>query len=179
MKVINLEDFRHSTRVANLSIDIAKNINLSNGAVNSLYISSLFHDVGKAFLNQSILNKKGDLTSIEKKHIQGHALCGYKELLRLGYPEDVALTVLFHHENWDGTGYPIGLKGNYIPIASRILKISDVFDALVSDRPYRKKLSVNEALLIMDSEREHFDPEIFKFFQNTIKQDANFAYVFK
>lgn len=164
MKVINLEDIRHGVRVANLSIGFAKLLRLPKKEIENLYISGLFHDLGKAYIDQDILNKEGKLTSCERKDIQAHSSHSYYEILYLNYSEDIANNILYHHENWDGSGYPTGLSGNDIPIGSRILKLTDVFDALTSDRPYRKKLSFEKALCIMEREKAHYDPNLLAMF---------------
>lgn len=164
MKVVNLDDIRHGIRVANYSVEIAKKINLPSDKIQDLYISGLFHDIGKAYINQTILNKPGALTDKERKVIEQHPIHSYNEIISMGYTEDIALNILHHHENWNGTGYPKGLKGLTIPIGARILKLSDVFDALTMERPYRKKLTVKEALLIMNNEKELYDPELYLIF---------------
>ena len=164
MKVINLEDLEHGVRVANYSIEIAKQANLSNKLFQSLYFSGLFHDVGKAYVNQDVLNKPGKLTNHERIQITKHPIYSYEEILSIGYSKEVALNILYHHENWDGTGYPNGLKGQSIPIGARILKIADVFDALTVERPYRGRLTINETLMIMEKEKTTYDPELYFLF---------------
>lgn len=178
MKVVNLEDIRHGVRVANLSIGFAKQIHLPKKEVDNLYISALFHDIGKAYIDQTILNKEGKLTLNERKFIQEHSTHSYHEILFLNYSDDVAKNILYHHENWDGSGYPSGLSGKHIPIGARILKLSDVFDALTSDRPYRKKLSFQDALCIMEGEKAHYDPNLFIKFTDFIQLNYN-KYLYK
>lgn len=174
MKVVNLEDIRHGIRVANLSTDIGKKISLSKHSIDYLYLSGIFHDIGKAYINQSILNKPGSLTEREKFIIQEHPFLSYKEILNLGFPEEIAFNILYHHENYDGSGYPVGIKGDSIPIGARILKICDVFDALTMERPYRKKLEVKDALLIMDQEKQNYDPELYIIFKKYIISKYNY-----
>lgn len=164
MQTINLEDLRHGIRVANYSLELAIEIRLSKHKTQNVYIAGLFHDIGKAHLNQDILNKPKKLTETERLHINKHPFYSYKEVLKMGYPEDIALDILHHHENWNGTGYPKGLKEEAIPVGARILKISDVFDALTMQRPYRKKLTIREALKIMDGEISNYDPELYLLF---------------
>lgn len=164
MKVVNLDDIKHGIRVAKSSVDLAILMNLSKNEIDDLHFACLFHDVGKAHINQSILNKNGKLNNIERLHIQEHPVFSHQEIKNLGYSSDVADIILYHHENYDGSGYPNGLKGNTIPIGARILKITDVFDALTMERPYRNQLSIQEALVIMMNEKEHYDPELYKMF---------------
>ncbi len=162
--IINIEDIRHGVRVANQSLKLATLIGFKKNFKDNIYISSLFHDIGKAYLSQKILNKPGKLSDSEKKHINNHPIYSYNEVLNLGYSNEIALNILHHHENFNGTGYPNGLKGEDIPIGARIIKICDVFDALTMDRPYRKKLSIKKALEIMIAEKEHYDNKLLKVF---------------
>jgi putative nucleotidyltransferase with HDIG domain len=168
MKVINLDDIKHGIRVANYSTEFAKKLSLTKLNTENLYISGLFHDIGKAYINQSVLNKPGKLTEHEKILIIEHPIYGYKEVLNIGYSKQIALNILHHHENWDGSGYPKGLSGLSIPIGARILKLSDVFDALTMNRPYREKLTAKEALSIMDKEKSTYDPDLYEVFSNYI-----------
>ncbi|KOR55634.1 HD domain-containing protein [Clostridium botulinum] len=178
MKVVNLEDIKHGIRVANYSKEIAKQLDLSDKKIKEIYFSGLFHDIGKAYLNQNILNKPSMLSTIEKTEISQHPMFSYEEVLKSGYSKEVAFNVLYHHENWDGSGYPKGIKKNSIPVGARILKIADVFDALTTSRPYRKKLSFDETLNIMENERTTYDPELYYIFTNYIikkyKENGNF-----
>lgn len=164
MKVINLEDMQHGIRVANTCKKFAEYVGLQKKQISNLYAAALLHDIGKALVDQNILNKPGKLSSEEFEQVKRHSEYSYIEILKTGYPKEVALIALYHHENFDGTGYPLGLKGEDIPIESRILKIADVFDALTADRPYRSKLTVNEALEKMTTERETYDTELFFLF---------------
>lgn len=168
MKIITLDDFRHGVRVANLSYELSQYLKLSNKVIREIYMAALLHDIGKAYLDPKILYKPYKLTIEEKKHVEKHSYFSYQEILKLGYPANIALDVLYHHENFDGSGYPTGIKGNIIPIGSRIIRICDIFDALTSDRPYRKALDVSEAISIMNKEINNYDPDIFKNFINLV-----------
>lgn len=171
MKVVNLEDIKHGIRVASYAKEIAKRINLSDTKIEEIYISGLFHDIGKAHVNQKILNKPSKLLEHERTEMILHSRYSYEEALNNGYSKEVALNILYHHENWDGTGYPKGIKGMAIPLGARILKIVDVFDALTSKRPYHKGLSYYEALKIMDSERSTYDPELYSIFTDYLLEE--------
>lgn len=164
MKIINLDDFKHGLRVAALGFRLSQALNLSHYIMDNVYLSGILHDVGKAYLDQDILNKQYRLTASDKKHIENHSYYSYREILQLNYNVDVALNVLYHHENYNGTGYPVGLKGDNIPIGARVLRICDMFDALISDRPYRKALSIEKTIEIMNKEKGNFDIEIFNIF---------------
>lgn len=152
---------QHGIRVAKKSIKFGKMINLSDKKIKNLYIAALFHDIGKVLLDQGILNKPSKLTDEEMEAVQMHPVYSYYGILQAGYAKEIAITALYHHENYDGTGYPEGLSGTSIPIEARILRIVDVFDALTSDRPYREKLTINRALEIMETERSSYDPELY------------------
>lgn len=171
MKVINLEDLRHGVRVANLSMKLASFAYMTSKEKQKLYLASLFHDIGKAHIDQDILNKAGRLTYLERKHIEKHPGYSNHEILNLGYSDEIGDIILYHHENFDGSGYPKGLSGDKIPIGARILKITDVFDALTMDRPYRAKLPVREAIDIMTKDMNHYDPNLFKLFKNYCEHD--------
>lgn len=164
MKVLNLEDVRHSVRVAGMCLLIGELLDLEKKYLDSLYLACLFHDIGKAHTDQSVLNKRSVLNVFEKEHLKEHPVYSCREMKALGYPKEITDIILHHHENYDGTGYPKGLKGNSIPIGSRILKVADVFDALTMERPYRKRLSQKEAIRIMENEKEHYDPDVYKMF---------------
>ncbi|OCZ49871.1 HD domain-containing phosphohydrolase [Dehalobacter sp. TeCB1] len=164
MEAIYLRDLRHAIRVANMSKRLADFLNLSEEEKNELYIACLFHDVGKSFLSQDILNKSGNLIAEEKKHVETHPILSFKEVINIGYSEKVAEDILYHHENFDGSGYPYGLKGQSIPLGARIIRITDTFDALTSDRPYRRAMKADTAFEIMERQKELYDPELYKLF---------------
>jgi putative two-component system response regulator len=144
------------------------------------------HDVGKIAIPDSILLKPGSLTPEERRVMQRHTDIGYQilsgsraELLRLA--ADLAWT---HHERFDGLGYPRGLAGEEISLEGRIAAVADVFDALTTDRVYRKRLPVDEAVGMMQKQRaKHFDPEILDLFVDSlgdveaIRREADAAYV--
>lgn len=163
-----LGNINHSKRVASLSYRLSERLNLPTAMIEDIYYSALLHDVGKSNLNQNILNKPDKLNEKEKKHIEMHSYFSYVEALKVGFSRDMALNILHHHENFNGTGYPERLKKDNIPLGARIIRICDVYDALTSNRVYRKALSVNEAIDIMNNEKENFDPNIYSRFKNMI-----------
>lgn len=127
----------------------------------ALELSALLHDVGKVAVLDEVLNKAGPLTAIERDHLEQHPEIGYG-MVR-DYPEiaDVADGVRFHHERWDGRGYPFGLKETAIPVISRIIAIVDAFDAITSDRPYRKGRSIDVAIQeLLKEAGSQFDPDL-------------------
>lgn len=139
-----------------------------------MHIGALLHDIGKMSIPDSILFKPGPLTEAEWKIMQGHPenACAWLEALDYLRP---ALDIPYcHHERWDGSGYPQGLAGEAIPLAARIFAVVDTWDAMLSDRPYRKALSVDEVLAQIKLEAgSHFDPQVVNAFIKLIKTDPN------
>lgn len=121
------------------------------------YYSGLLHDIGKMQIDNKILNKPSKLLMEEFNIVKKHPVIGCNILMEAGFPKEIVDAVHFHHEKYDGTGYPKGLKGDNIPLLARMISICDVFDALTTDRPYRKAHSKNEALQIMRRMDGHFD----------------------
>ncbi len=157
----------HITRVAHYSKLIAKKLGFSKRKQDIIYHTSPLHDIGKMAIPDAILLKPGNLTDEEWELIKKHTIIGYEMLkdcqnpyLRIG-----ALIALSHHERWDGTGYPQGLKGEKIPLYGRIVAIADVFDALTSERPYKKAWEFEKAMELIEKEKgKHFDPELAEIF---------------
>ncbi|HNX81257.1 MAG TPA: HD-GYP domain-containing protein [Candidatus Omnitrophota bacterium] len=142
----------HTTRVTNLSLDIAKRLNhkekgvLDKKTFEHLHIASLLHDIGKIGIPETILNKCGPLDDHERKVIQEHPTVGATILQPIKELEYPALGVKYHHERYDGSGYPDGLKGEEIPLIAAIISVADTFDAMATDRPYRKSLSKENSM---------------------------------
>ncbi|MGM0436963.1 MAG: HD domain-containing phosphohydrolase [Bacillota bacterium] len=151
----------HSEKVANLSKMIAKQLNLSEKKMNDAYWAGMVHDIGKILIPDYILNKKSSLKDNEFEIIKKHSVWGYQTLSATEDLQNIARFVLFHHERWDGEGYPRGLKGEEIPLISRILAVADAWDAMTTDRAYRKALSKEEAIKeLKDNKGKQFDPKI-------------------
>ena len=121
--------------------------------IKAIEAAALLHDMGKLAVPEYILNKPGKLTPAEFEKMKLHASVGADILSAIEFPYPVVPIVRHHHENWDGTGYPAGLKGTDIPIGARILSVVDCFDALTSDRPYRPRLSDEDAIKILVQRR--------------------------
>jgi len=134
----------HVNRVAKLSVALAKQMGLDKESLETVYLGGLLHDVGKIGLDDSILNKPGQLTVEEYDQVKQHPEFGYSILKGIQELDEVLPIVLHHHENWDGSGYPHRLAGNEIPIMARIVAVADAFDAMSSDRPYRNGLPNEE-----------------------------------
>lgn len=138
--------YTHSLNTAILSVLLGRYIGLSRGAVEELSISAMLMNIGQLWLPAQLLNKKGKLTKAEFQQIKTHPLKGSEYLAMQKTPQGISDSVKYHHEKYDGTGYPHGLSGNDIPQFSRIISICDSYDALTSDRPFREALTPNEAI---------------------------------
>jgi putative nucleotidyltransferase with HDIG domain len=150
----------HIRRVQIYAIGLAKNVGIADDKmIKAIEAAALLHDMGKLAVPEYILNKPGKLTAAEFEKMKLHASVGADILAAIDFPYPVVPIVRHHHENWDGTGYPAGLVGTEIPIGARILSVVDCFDALTSDRPYRPRLSDEEALRVVVQRRgTMYDP---------------------
>jgi HD-GYP domain-containing protein (c-di-GMP phosphodiesterase class II) len=154
----------HNENVANISKMIAKAMNFSNEETNQLYYAGLVHDIGKAVIPKEIINKNGKLNEEEYAIIKQHPVYGHKALVKNEALNHISNIVLQHHERWDGKGYPNGIKGEAIMYEARIIAIVDAYDAMTSDRPYRKALSKEESINeIKENAGKQFDPDIANF----------------
>jgi PAS domain S-box-containing protein len=155
----------HTQRVANLTIKLAKIISLPTNDLIHVYRGVLLHDIGKMGIPDSILQKPGPLSDKEWEEMRRHPIYAYEMLSPITYLRPALDIPYCHHEKWDGTGYPRQLKGEEIPLEARLFAIIDVWDALSSDRPYRKALSKDEALkYIHEQSGKHFDPHLVDLF---------------
>lgn len=165
----------HGQRVAELSIQLSE---ISGIAINkdNLLTAAKYHDIGKTLVPRTILEKKGKLFEYEMEIIKMHPSYSYRILNTNNFEEEINIMALYHHEDFDGTGYAFCLKGKEIPIGARIIRICDSFDAITSDRPYQKKCSYFEALEIMDLSRSKYDPELYDNFKNyMLKKERIYA----
>jgi len=155
------ETEEHAERLAALTNTMGKKLNLQQVELNELELLATLHDIGKVGVSDQILNKPGKLTEEEWDQMKMHSEIGYK--IAMASPElmPIADYILSHHERWDGHGYPQGLAGHKIPLASRILAVADAFDAMTEDRVYRKAMSIEDALKeIKKNSGTQFDPEV-------------------
>ncbi len=154
MQIINnMRLIKHSIKVAYFSFFSAKKMNLSERQCRNIFFAGLLHDIGKIKLNQEILYKRDKLTIEEYEHVKRHVLLGVELLKKYNFSGEIINIVEQHHEREDGTGYPKELKINEICIEARILKIVDVYDALTSNRSYRKRYTKNQAIKILRNEK--------------------------
>ena len=162
-------ELRHGIEVSNLSYDVGREMGLSHEVCYELAIAGMLHDIGKLKLTGYINGQEKDPLMVEElKYVRMHSTLGYEELKGQGYSEFILQTILYHHENYDGTGYPSNLRGREIPKGARILRVCDVFCALSSDRPYRKALEVDNVMQLMIEEIKNFDMEVFLAFQRVV-----------
>lgn len=163
------ETHGHSRRVADLSVALAKSMGIKDDELIHLYRGALLHDIGKIAIPDSILHKKGTLSLFEREQMKGHPAIakGFMEGVKFLEP---ALAIPFaHHEKWDGTGYPRGLKGEQIPLAARIFAVVDVWDAMTSDRPYREAQDFDDTIKQIEGESgKHFDPVVVQAFMKLL-----------
>ncbi len=157
--------FGHSARVAALSIEIADQMQLPLKEREALRRAALLHDIGKIGVEDRVLRKPGPLNQTETVEMREHSRIGYDMLKGLGFLRPSLPGILYHHERWDGAGYPSGLNGTAIPLLVRIITVADVFDALTSDRPYRDGLSFEAATAAIRNEAGlMFDPDVISAF---------------
>lgn len=156
---------QHSYNVANISVNFAKKLNLSPQTIKDISLAALLHDVGKIKIPQHILNKPETLTESEFEIIQKHSQYGFVILNQIQPLQEIAEAVRCHHEKFNGGGYPSGKAGDEIPLIAQILSITDVYEALTTDRTYRKAMTQKEAFQIIDSGRDvHFNPTLVDMF---------------
>jgi HD-GYP domain-containing protein (c-di-GMP phosphodiesterase class II) len=155
----------HGARVAALAEPVAVELGWDRERIKTLRRAAPLHDVGKVKVRPQLLGKTGPLTLEEVAEIRRHPTAGAQLVLPLRRFHDALPYVLFHHERWDGTGYPAGLSGRRIPVEARILSIADAFDAMISPRAYRRALSHEHALAeVEDGAGTQFDPAAARLF---------------
>jgi HD-GYP domain-containing protein (c-di-GMP phosphodiesterase class II) len=158
----------HSRNVAVLSVEVARELGLEDSRVRLLEAAALMHDVGKIGVPDDILRKAGPLTDDERVRVAEHPALG-ERILSSTSERQMLPWVRHHHERWDGTGYPDHLRAIEIPLESRILAVCDAYDAMVSDRPYRPALSVEEAAAELEAGMgTQFDPSVVEVFLRTL-----------
>ena len=151
----------HSQRVADISVTVAREMGLLQESIERIKLAGLVHDIGKIGVRESVLNKPGRLSDKEFKHIQKHPEIGEHILAPVSSSKEILQWIRNHHERYDGTGYPDRLKDIRIPLGARILAISDAYEAMTSERPYRKALSNKAAHIEIERGKgTQFDPEV-------------------
>ncbi|MBQ9482345.1 MAG: HD domain-containing protein [Clostridia bacterium] len=163
----------HSVRVATYTAMIAKKMGKSESEVEQIYNIALLHDIGKISIPDSILNKQGKLDDAEYMVMKSHSSRGYEILKDITIAPGIALGACYHHERYDGRGYPAGLKGDAIPEVAQIIAVADTFDAMYSTRPYRRKLPLEEVVAeIKRCSGTQFNPKVVDVFLDLVKEGA-------
>lgn len=153
----------HSERVSETSVALAQELNLSDRDIESIEYTALLHDIGKIGITDNILGKKSSLTNKEFDKIKEHTVMGAKIIEPVDFLKSSYKAIYHHHEKYDGKGYPDGIKSEDIPILARIIAVADAYDAMGSDRPYRKKLNKDKILKeLKDQSGKQFDPKVVK-----------------
>jgi len=161
----NLFTRGHTDEVTHYAVALAKALKLSNTDIESIHLASILHDIGTVSIPDEILNKPGPLTDEERKIIQGHPHLAEMILQKAKHLESIIPAILYHHERYDGKGYPDGIKGEKIPLMARILSIVEAYQAMCSDRPYRQRRSKEDAVKeLRENAGKQFDPELVKVF---------------
>jgi HD-GYP domain-containing protein (c-di-GMP phosphodiesterase class II) len=167
-QLLDLRDLNtgvHSTRLAEWGMRVARDLGVPETRMADMEMGALLHDIGKIGVPDQILNKPSRLTDEEYEVVKRHPEFGWTVIRKLPGLEHTSLYVLHHHENFDGTGYPARLKSSEIPIGARILSVIDAFDAMVSRRPYRAGMPLEEAIRrLHQSSGTQFDPDVVKSF---------------
>jgi len=159
------ETLGHSQRVASYTVDVARRMGVVDPELTEIYRGALLHDVGKIGVPDAILRKPGTLTAEEWVEMRKHPEIGYRMLKGIGFLETARRIVLSHQERYDGTGYPHALRGGAIPLGARIFAVVDTFDAMTSDRPYRKALPYEAARAEIEKfSGSQFDPQVVRAF---------------
>jgi len=176
-QLLDLKDLNtgvHSTRLAEWALHVAEELGLDESSLGDLEVAALLHDIGKVGIPDAILNKPAKLTSEEYALMKKHPEYGWAVLRQIPGMERASLVILHHHENFNGNGYPAGLRGEEIPLGSRIVSVIDAFDAMVSSRPYRQGLPLEEAeRRLLEASGTQFDPDVVKSFLPLARAEAS------
>lgn len=174
IKSLNGEDEEHkknSEKISKTSLKIGKVLGLDKDLMAEIEMASLLHDIGNIAINSEILEKESTLTSVEYEEVKRHAERGYQILKSVDTYTNLSDYVLSHHECWNGTGYPRGIKGEEIPLISRIIAVAAAFEAMISDRPYRVAHTKDDAINeIIKKSGTQFDPNIVKAFLKSLEE---------
>lgn len=166
----------HIGRVGDLSAQLAQLVGLEESVADEIGYAAMLHDVGKLHVPDSILLKPGPLTKVELAIVRRHTVLGERIL---GETSGFALARLIarsHHENWDGSGYPDGLAGEAIPLAARIVRLIDVYDALANDRPYKQAWPIDRVMTELRNQRaRQFDPALLDLFEARLERELGLA----
>lgn len=161
LRTRDVDTYDHSKRTVCLSLLLGRECGLDRGRIRSLELGALLHDIGKLGVPDAVLHKPAKLNDVEWAMMRRHPHLGQEILLGLSFLKDARTIVAQHHEKWDGSGYPLGLRGEEIDLSARILFVADAFDAMMSDRVYRPARLYKAAVAELDScAGTHFDPGV-------------------
>lgn len=165
------EQLLHGMRVSNLAYHLAKKLELSEDFCYDMAVAGMLHDIGKELVSGVVGEDEERLVVEEIHYVRLHSQASYEILKEKGYSERILETVLYHHENYDGSGYPQNLSGDSIPLGARIIRVCDVYSALTTDRPYRQSFDKKAAIELMIEDIKDFDLEIFLAFQRVLHEE--------
>ena len=168
-----LQEFKatltHGMLVSNVAYLVGRELNMNDEQCNKLTLAGMMHDIGKLRINTCRSSKQNSMQIDQMRYVRTHPTLGYATLVEKGFDQEVCNAVLYHHENYDGSGYPANLSGREIPYLARVLRVSDVFSALISTRSYREAFDIDTAVELMIDEVRHFDMRIFLAFQRVVQ----------
>ena len=175
VQLLDLKDLAtgvHSSRLTVWAVMIAKLLGLSTEETRQVEIAAVLHDLGKIGIPDEILKKPSKLTHNEQIIMRKHPEYGWAVLKNIPGCQNASLLILHHHEMWDGGGYPAGLKGDNIPLGARIVAVTDAFDAMTTDRCYRKAMPTEQALITLEEfAGSQFDPAIVSVFAEFVRAE--------
>ena len=188
--IMDLQDnLVHGLCVSNLTYRLATELGYEESFCRELATAGLVHDIGKLQLSDYLYGRRDELADTKlsytrknknsAQYMRMHSKLSYDILKKYGYDETVLQTVLHHHENYDGSGYPDSLKGEDIPLGARIMRVADTFTALTSERPYRHAFDVDTAMEIMIDEIEFYDMRVFLCLQRLVHEESTFELIRK
>lgn len=161
----------HGIAVSNLAYQVGETIGLPQDQCYELALAGVLHDIGKLRLSRYVSGKENPLVVEEIKYVRRHPQLGCEALQNRGYSSFVLETIYYHHENYDGSGYPQNLQGEEIPLGSRILRVCDTYAALTEKRPYREAFELETAIRLMIDEIKNFDMQVFLAFMKVVHRD--------
>ncbi len=169
LRVLNVrhkDTAKHSLRVSSVAVEIGSAMNIGYKQLTQLYVGTLLHDIGKLAIPDATLNKPAPLTDEEREMLKSHPVVGCSLVGWVEHLSAARYVVLYHHERYDGLGYPLGLKGEDIPLLARICSVADALDAMLTERPYRKKLTILQALMeVRRCKGTQFSPNVVEALQ--------------
>lgn len=163
-------DVKHGQRTAGTAVLIGERLEYNRTQLQLLDYAARLHDFGRTGIDHELVRTHARYTDSERGAMERHCQIGFDMLKPAKLPNEITMTVLHHHERWDGSGYPRALKGKEIPLNARIVAVADVWDALRTNRPYRKAYRQRLAVGVMKDMRQGFDPKIFDIFMDLLNE---------